>query len=125
MLCGMSSCIEWEEGSVWTLSVSPTSLCDGCCRPDLLFRNWEDWKDLFVDVAGSSLLWASNVDGFVARGAAWKAVARKEAPYRSILLAQPPSVANKNRLVVFHIDASAILARFKREVNLAALSHDD
>jgi hypothetical protein len=31
-------------------------------RPDLLFQNWEDGRDLFTDVVGSSSLASSNVE---------------------------------------------------------------
>lgn len=89
------------------------------CRPDLPFRNWEEGKDLLVDVAGCSPLCVSNVHGFIVGGAALKAVARKKASYRHILLAmaQPPSVAYKTfafeALGGLHRDACDILPAFK------------
>jgi hypothetical protein len=61
-------------------------------RPDLLLKDWENGKDLYIDVLGSSPLAVSNMRGFEPGGASRKAVAGKERSYRDILRAQPPSV---------------------------------
>jgi hypothetical protein len=61
-------------------------------RPDLLLKDWEGRKDLYVDVVGSSSLAVSNMEGFVPGGASRRAVARKKGSYRDVLRAQPPSV---------------------------------
>lgn len=98
-------------------------------RPDLIFKNWVEGKDLYVDIAGSSPLCLSNLACFSAGGAASKAVARKEASYRNILLAQPPCVAYCTFAFEsfggLHSDARGLIARFQGVVNLAALNHDD
>jgi hypothetical protein len=64
-------------------------------RPNLLFRNFEDGGDLFIDVVGSSSLVSSNVEVFAPDPgeAARRAVGRREISYRDILRAQAPSGA--------------------------------
>jgi hypothetical protein len=98
-------------------------------RPDLLFKDWEQGRDLFVDVVGSSPLAASNLGGFVPGGAASRAVLRKESSYRDILVVQPPSVAFTSfafeSLGGLHPDACAFLSRLQASANMAAVNHDD
>lgn len=98
-------------------------------RPDLVFREWEGGRDLYLDVVGSSPLSATNVVGFVPGGAYDRAVARKEASYREILRAQPSSVLLKSfafeALGGLHADALGVVMRLQGVVNLAAATHDD
>jgi hypothetical protein len=56
-------------------------------RPDLLLKDWEGGKDLFIDVVGSSPLAVSNFEGFVPGGASRRAVVQKEGTYRDTLRA--------------------------------------
>jgi hypothetical protein len=100
-----------------------------CRRPDLLLKDWEGGKDLYIDVVGSSPLAVSNMRGFEPGGASRKAVAGKERSYRDILRAQPPSVRFLSfffeSLGGLHPDAVGLLVRLQGGVNLSALTHDD
>jgi hypothetical protein len=97
-------------------------------RPDLLLREWEGGKDLFVDVVGSSSLAASNLGRSVPGGPSIRAVVRNEASYRNVLRAQPPSIKYVSFafefLGVLDEDTLGLLGRLQGGVNLSALNHD-
>jgi hypothetical protein len=98
-------------------------------RPDLLLKEWEGGRDLYLDVVGSSPLAGTNVGAFAPSGGADGAVARKMSDYRDIMRAQPPSVVLRafafETLGGLHADALEVLTRLQGRVNMAVLTCDD
>ncbi len=62
-------------------------------RPDLRLHGWEEGRDLYVDVAGSSPLTVVNLRHFVPGGAATRAAEDKETRYAVLLARQQLPVA--------------------------------
>jgi hypothetical protein len=98
-------------------------------RPDIVLRDWDEGRDLFVDVVGSSPLAVSHREAFVPGGSLTKAVTRKGVSYRDVLAAQPPSVLFQafsfETLGGLHPEALALVGRLQGVLNLASCTHDD
>ena len=98
-------------------------------RADLVIRDWEHGRDLFVDVVGTSPLARSYRAGFVPGGAVAKAALHKMVAYMDVLRGQPPRVVFRpfafDTLGGLHQEAIDLLARLQGIVGQVSLAHED
>ena len=98
-------------------------------RADLRLHAWEEGRDLYVDVVGSSPLTAANLQHFVPGGAAMRASEDKHNRYAVLLARQQPPVAFQafsfETLGGLHSDALTLLKRLQGLLNQAIIAHED
>ena len=97
-------------------------------RPDLVLFDWDNGRDLYVDVVGSSPLAQSYREYYVPGGAVTRAAAHKMAFYRPVLAHQPSRVAFEpfafDCFGGLHSVAVGLLNRFQGLVSQASVSHE-
>jgi hypothetical protein len=95
-------------------------------RPDLVVRDWDNGRDLYLDVVGTSPLALSYRESFTPGGA--RAAAQKVVSYREILRHQPARVILRPfAFDVFgglHEEAVEFLSRLQGIVGQAQVSHE-
>lgn len=98
-------------------------------RADLRLHGWEEGRDLYVDVVGSSPLTVANLQHFVPGGAATRAAADKQTRYAVLLARQQPPVAFQafafETFGGLHADALALLKRLQGLLNQAIIAQED
>ena len=98
-------------------------------RADRRLHAWEEGRDLYVDVVGSSPLTVANLQHFVPGGAATRAAADKQTRYAVLLARQQPPVAFQafafETFGGLHADALALLKRLQGLLNQAIIAQED
>jgi len=98
-------------------------------RADLRLHAWEDGRDLFLDIVGSSPLTTANLQNFVPGGAAERAAQDKLTRYAQLLAAQRPPVAFQafafETFGGLHSDAFNLLKRLQGVLNQAMVAQED
>jgi hypothetical protein len=98
-------------------------------RADLRLHAWEDGRDLFLDIVGSSPLTTANLQNFVPGGAAERAAQDKITRYAQLLAAQRPPVAFQafafETFGGLHSDAFNLLKRLQGVLNQAMVAQED
>jgi hypothetical protein len=98
-------------------------------RADLRLHAWEDGRDLYIDIVGSSPLTVANLQHFVPGGAAMRASQDKQTRYAILLSRQQPPVAFQafsfETFGGLHSDALALLKRLQGLLNQAIIAHED
>eukprot|EP00884_Botryococcus_braunii_P000165 jgi/Botrbrau1/10149/Bobra.0121s0001.1 len=98
-------------------------------RADLRLHAWEEGRDLYIDIVGSSPLTVANLLHFVPGGAAARAAQDKQTRYAVLLSRQQPPVAFQafafETLGGLHADALALLQRLQGLLNQAIIAQED
>lgn len=98
-------------------------------RADLRLHAWEEGRDLYIDIVGSSPLTAANLQHFVPGGAAVRAAQDKQTRYAVLLARQQPPVAFQafafETFGGLHSDAFALLKRLQGLLNQAVIAQED
>ena len=98
-------------------------------RADLRLHGWEEGRDLYVDVVGSSPLTVANLQHFVPGGAATRAAEDKQTRYAVVLARQQPPVAFQafafETFGGLHADALALVKRLQGLLNQAIIAQED
>jgi hypothetical protein len=100
-------------------------------RPDLVLVDWDNGRDLYVDVVGTSPLTRSYRSSFVPWGAVGRVAALKAASHRDTLPWQPPRVLSKLRPFAFDVcgvlrtDSQDLLKRLQGVVSQASFVHEE
>ena len=98
-------------------------------RADLRLHAWEEGRDLYIDIVGSSPLTTANLQHFVPGGAAERAAQDKQTRYAVLLARQQPPVAFKafafETFGGLHSDAFALLKRLQGLLNQAIIAQED
>eukprot|EP00884_Botryococcus_braunii_P011717 jgi/Botrbrau1/20546/Bobra.145_2s0095.1 len=98
-------------------------------RADLRLHAWEEGRDLYIDIVGSSPLTVANLLHFVPGGAAARAAQDKQTRYAVLLSRQQPPVAFQafafEALGGLHADALALLQRLQGLLNQAIIAQED
>jgi hypothetical protein len=98
-------------------------------RADLRLHAWEEGRDLYIDIVGSSPLTVANLLHFVPGGAAARAAQDKQTRYAVLLSRQQPPVAIQafafETFGGLHADALALLQRLQGLLNQAIIAQED
>ena len=98
-------------------------------RADLRLHAWEEGRDLYLDIVGSSPLTVANLQHFRPGGAAVRAAEDKQARYAALLARQQPPVAFQafsfETFGGLHEDALVLLKRLQGLLNQAILTQED
>jgi hypothetical protein len=98
-------------------------------RADLRLHAWEEGRDLYIDIVGSSPLTVANLLHFVPGGAAARAAQDKQTRYAVLLSRQQPPVAFQafafETFGGLHADALALLQRLQGLLNQALIAQED
>jgi hypothetical protein len=98
-------------------------------RADLRLHAWEEGRDLYIDIVGSSPLTVANLLHFVPGGAAVRAAQDKQTRYAVLLSRQQPPVAFQafafETFGGLHADALALLQRLQGLLNQAIIAQED
>eukprot|EP00884_Botryococcus_braunii_P008242 jgi/Botrbrau1/17419/Bobra.0054s0015.1 len=98
-------------------------------RADLRLHAWEEGRDLYIDIVGSSPLTVANLLHFVPGGAAARAAQDKQTRYAVLLSRQQPPVAFQafafETLGGLHADALALLQRLQGLLNQSIIAQED
>jgi hypothetical protein len=98
-------------------------------RADLRLHAWEEGRDLYIDIVGSSPLTVANLLHFVPGGAAARAAQDKQTRYAVLLSRQQPPVAFQafafETFGGLHADALALLQRLQGLLNQAIIAQED
>eukprot|EP00884_Botryococcus_braunii_P022649 jgi/Botrbrau1/9068/Bobra.0376s0038.1 len=98
-------------------------------RADLRLHAWEEGRDLYIDIVGSSPLTVANLQHFVPGGAATRAAQDKQTRYAVLLSRQQPPVAFQafafETLGGLHADALALLQSLQGLLNQAIIAQED
>jgi hypothetical protein len=90
---------------------------------------WEEGRDLYIDIVGSSPLTVANLLHFVPGGAAARAAQDKQTRYAVLLSRQQPPVAFQafafETFGGLHADALALLQRLQGLLNQALIAQED
>eukprot|EP00884_Botryococcus_braunii_P002895 jgi/Botrbrau1/12606/Bobra.0169s0133.1 len=97
-------------------------------RADLRLHAWEEGRDLYIDIVGSSPLTVANLLHFVPGGAAARAAQDKQTRYAVLLSRQQPPVAFQafafETFGGLHADALALLQRLQGLLNQAIIAQE-
>eukprot|EP00884_Botryococcus_braunii_P013095 jgi/Botrbrau1/21787/Bobra.0190s0014.1 len=98
-------------------------------RTDLRLHAWEEGRDLYIDIVGSSPLTVANLLHFVPGGAAARAAQDKQTRYAVLLSRQQPPVAFQafafETFGGLHADALDLLQRLQGLLNQAIIAQED
>lgn len=98
-------------------------------RADLRLHAWEEGRDLYLDIVGTSPLTVANLQHFRPGGAAVRAAEDKQARYAALLARQQPPVAFQafsfETFGGLHEDALVLLKRLQGLLNRAILAQED
>jgi hypothetical protein len=98
-------------------------------RADFRLHAWEEGRDLYIDIVGSSPLTVANLLHFVPGGAAARAAQDKQTRYVVLMSRQQPPVAFQAfAFEIFgglHADALALLQRLQGLLNQAIIAQED